>query len=112
MSYFEKKAFLAKELGVLKAQRVVTSQLNNKVDDEGVINKAGRGVRNDSILERAKEMEQLEADDKEQNKNSHSLTGKRKKYSLESIIPESLMLRLPYKEVYNALSLEDEDESE
>lgn len=36
---------LAEDFGVLKAQRNVASLITNKVDDDGVTNRAGKGVQ-------------------------------------------------------------------
>ena len=49
----QKKQLLAKDFGVAKAQRATISLMNNKVDDDGVVNKEGRGARAHDILENA-----------------------------------------------------------
>ena len=49
-----------------KAKRATASLIANKVDDDGVVNKDGKGTRNQQILENAQFMEK----DKEQSKKS------------------------------------------
>lgn len=82
----EKKRLLATDFGVLKAQRATMSLLNNQVDDDGVINKQGRGARAGAILERAKEMEAKAQDIRDKAKKDNSVAGKKAKYSLEAMI--------------------------
>jgi len=50
MTYMEKKALLVQNFGVLKAKRQTASLITNKVDDDGVINREGRGVRDNNLL--------------------------------------------------------------
>ena len=88
------------------------SLLNNKVDDDGVINKEGRGARAGAILERAKEMEAKAQDIRDKAKKDNSAAGKKAKYSIDAIISQELMQKIPYKDVYEALSYEDEEASE
>lgn len=49
----EKKALLVQNFGVQKAKRATASLIANKVDDDGVVNKEGKGTRNPQILENA-----------------------------------------------------------
>ena len=49
----ERKRLLANDFGVAKAQRATQSLFNNKVDDNGVINREGYGARAEEIAERA-----------------------------------------------------------
>ena len=76
--------------------------------DEGVTNVEGRGTRDDTILLKAKEMEKNAFDQK---KVGDGATGKRKAaYSRESVLPEEILALIPYKETYQALESENQDE--
>ena len=46
----EKKALLVKTFGVAKAERATASLIANKVDDEGVTNKEGKGTSDSTLL--------------------------------------------------------------
>ena len=52
----EKKALLVQNFGVLKAKRATASLISNKVNDEGVVDKEGRGTRDEGIMSKALEM--------------------------------------------------------
>ena len=53
MTYMQKKALLVQNFGVKKAQNQTASLISNKVDDDGVTNKEGKGTRDTSILNKA-----------------------------------------------------------
>lgn len=57
MTYNEKKALLVQNFGALKAKRATASLMTNKVNDDGVTNAEGRGVRDASILQKAEEQQ-------------------------------------------------------
>lgn len=57
MPYMERKRLLATTFGPAKAVRQTASVMNNKVDDDGMINRANYGARDDEIAARAKELE-------------------------------------------------------
>ena len=57
LSYMERKRLLATTFGPAKAIRQTASAMNNKVDDDGMINRANYGARDDEIAARAKELE-------------------------------------------------------
>lgn len=50
MSYLQKKIILTKDFGVIKSHRAMQTLITNKVEDDGVINKDGCGVRDKSIF--------------------------------------------------------------
>ncbi len=53
----EKKMLLVQNFGVLKAKRATASLISNKVTDDGVVNKDGKGARDHDIFSRALEMQ-------------------------------------------------------
>jgi hypothetical protein len=55
MTYMEKKALLVQNFGVAKAKRATASLITNKVTDDGVTNKEGKGVRDNRLHDRAME---------------------------------------------------------
>ena len=50
----DKKRLIANDVGVAKAQRATQSLFNNKVDDDGVVNRAGYGARANELVDTAK----------------------------------------------------------
>ena len=50
----QRKVLLAQNFGPAKAQRATASLITNKVDDDGVTNRAGKGAQDEAILARAK----------------------------------------------------------
>ena len=50
MTYMEKKALLVQNFGVAKAKRQTASLISNKVNDDGVTNRDGKGVRDGALL--------------------------------------------------------------
>ena len=110
MSYMQKKMLVAGDFGVLKAQRNVASLITNKVDDDGVTNRAGKGAQDEQILAKAI---QLEKDGQESKKQGESgAQYRRQAYSKEGLLPDSMLSQIPYKETYEALQKEDNDERE
>lgn len=107
MTYMEKKALLVQNFGVLKAKRQTASLITNKVNDDGVTNKEGKGTRDSRILLKAQEMEKRDQKNKELADN---LNSKKKPYSRESVLPEDILTLIPYKETYEALENEDQEE--
>ena len=57
MTYMEKKALLVQNFGVAKAKRATASLITNKVNDDGVTNREGKGTRDSTIMNKAKELE-------------------------------------------------------
>lgn len=66
----QKKALLVQNFGVLKAQRATASLITNKVDDDGVTDKQGKGTRDQSILQRAQDMDKQLEQEKKNGENS------------------------------------------
>ena len=83
--------------------------MNNKVDDDGMINRANYGARDEEIAAKAKELEQKQVDSKDALKAVKSMVEKRLKYEIRGLIPQELMQEIPYKHVYEALGNETED---
>lgn len=54
MTYMQKKALIVQNFGVAKAKRATASLITNKVNDDGVTNKDGRGARDEALLSKAK----------------------------------------------------------
>ena len=54
MTYMQKKALIAQNFGVAKAKRATASLITNKVNDEGVTNRQGKGARDSALLTKAK----------------------------------------------------------
>jgi hypothetical protein len=102
MSYMEKKALLVQNFGVLKAKRATASLISNKVTDDGVLDKEGRGARDQSILDKALVMEQAKKDSTKADKRAN-------KYKKEILLPDDILDLIPYKKTYEALTNEDEE---
>jgi len=99
---------LAKDFGVLKAVRATQSLIANKVDDEGVTNREGKGTRNLDILAQAENMQK----DKEAALKENSAALRRKTaYSLDNLLNEDILACIPYKQTYDALTLQAEEET-
>ena len=75
MTYMEKKALLVQNFGVAKAKRATASLITNKVQDDGVTNKEGKGTRNEEIMRTALEQEKV--------KELAAKSNKKQKYSRE-----------------------------
>jgi len=103
MTYMEKKQLLVQNFGVAKAKRHTASLVTNRVNDDGVTNKEGRGVRDENLLDRAKEM------DKALKQESSAKKDRKQKYSKESLMPEEILNLIPYKETYQALESKDSE---
>ena len=102
MSYMEKKALIVQNFGVAKAKRATASLITNKVNDEGVTNKEGRGTRSGTLLDKANQ----------QNQEKEQLTAKqnrKQKYTRAQIFPEDILNLLPYKQTFEALQEEDKE---
>uniref|UniRef100_A0A7S3FTU5 Uncharacterized protein n=1 Tax=Strombidium rassoulzadegani TaxID=1082188 RepID=A0A7S3FTU5_9SPIT len=111
MTYMQKKALLVQNFGVLKAQRATASLITNKVEDEGVTNREGRGARDENIHSKALEMEKYLKDDKRNGENS--VAQKRKQlYSLQGLLPENILTLIPYKQTFLALQANDQEQLE
>jgi hypothetical protein len=54
----QQKVLLVNDFGVDKAKRATASLLTNKIDDGGLINKEGRGARDQKILAAAQKLDQ------------------------------------------------------
>lgn len=57
MTHMGKKVQVVRDFGVEKAKRATNSLLTNKIADDGIINREGKGVRDKSILERVEKMD-------------------------------------------------------
>ena len=68
MTYMEKKALLVQNFGVYKARRQTASLIANKVDDDGVTNKEGKGARDPSLIQNAQAKEEQQQLSKKKNK--------------------------------------------
>lgn len=101
MTYMEKKALLVQNFGVAKAKRATASLITNKVQDDGVTNKEGKGVRDDHILNRAVEQEKI--------KEAAAKTNRKSKYAREQIMPQDILSLIPYRQTFEALENGDEE---
>lgn len=101
MTYMEKKALLVQNFGVLKAKRATASLITNKVQDDGVVNKDGKGTRDQALQQRAAEMQKDAI-------NNQKLS-KKQKYSKEALFPDEILSLIPYRQTYEALKLEDKE---
>jgi len=99
---------LVKVFGPDKAKRDRRNLMTNKIDDEGVVNKDDRGVRNHEIAEKARQLHQEQQDS---GKNADNrLSNKRKThYSMQGLFPDDILSMIQHKPIYQALQEENED---
>lgn len=100
MTYMQKKALLVQNFGVAKAKRATASLITNKVEDDGVTNQEGRGVRDEHLMDTAREQDKLKQTEA---KNAR----KGNKYARENLFPEEIISLIPYKQTFEALQAQD-----
>lgn len=74
-----------------------------------MINRANYGARDEDIAAKAKILESRQADSKDTLKAAKSMIERRLKFDIQGLIPKDVMVQIPYKHVYEALSNETED---
>jgi hypothetical protein len=89
MSYMEKKLQLVNSFGTKKSIKKVTSMLTNTVDEGGITNKEGKGVRDRRLMDMA---EIIEGQQEDLKKEQMSNTERRKiMYSKEKLLPDKII---------------------
>lgn len=107
MSHMARKALLVNDFGVDKAKRATASLITNKIEDDGLINKDGRGARDQSILATAQKLDQ----DIQTSRKGHADDKAKKKamYSRKGLLPDEILQTIAHKEIYQALQEYDEE---
>lgn len=92
---------LVQNFGVAKAKRATASLITNKVQDDGVVNKDGKGTRDGSMLTKAIELDKsLQIEAKKTRKS---------KYNKDALFPEEILSLMPYRQTFEALKSEDKE---
>lgn len=107
MSYMDKKKQLVDAFGTSKSKKKVTSMMTNMVDEGGITNQQGKGVRDARLAKKA----QVIADKQEELQHDLlSLADRRQHlYSRDRLLPSELLAQMPYKLTFEALANEDEE---
>ncbi len=108
MSYMDKKKQLVDAFGTSKSKKKVTSMMSNMVEEGGITNKEGRGVRDSRLTEKAQNI----AEEEQQLQKELMTKGERRQYlySRDKLLPEDVLNQMPYKLTYEALTKVDEEQ--
>lgn len=102
MTYMQKKALIVQNFGVAKAKRATASLITNKVNDDGVTNKDGKGARDESLLSKAKQQHS-------EKEAQAAKVSKKQKFSFDAVFPEEILGLISYKQTFEALQAGDKE---
>ena len=97
MTHMGQKVQLVKDFGVERVKRNISSLITNKIDDEGIVNRKGRGVRDQKIMD---QVDKMDREIEESRKKAGNEKSKKDLFSRDALLSDDVLELIDYKDIY------------